>query len=73
MTVWIQFLEYMVKCNKSQTYSASSQSIYTAWKVSKYGVFSGPFFYAFGLNVDQKKLRIWTLFTQCKCLTTISR
>ena len=26
MTVWIQFLEYMVKCNKSQTYSASSQA-----------------------------------------------
>ena len=31
-----------------------------AEKVSKYGVFSGPFFHAFGL----KKLRIWTLFTQ---------
>ena len=38
---------------------------FTAWKVSKYGVFSGPYFPAFGLNTDQKKLRIWTLFTQC--------
>ena len=39
--------------------------------MSKYGVFSGPYFLAFGLNTgknavrmrenkDQKKLRIWT-------------
>ena len=49
------------------------------WKVSKYGVFSGPYFPVFGLNAerkspysgrilentDQKKLRIWTFFTQC--------
>ena len=42
----------------------------------KYGVFSGPYFPAFGLNTeryrvsqkntDQKKLHIWTLFTQCE-------
>ena len=40
----------------------------TAWKVSKYGVFLGPYFSVFGMqeNLDQKKLRIWTLFTQCK-------
>ena len=36
----------------------------TAWKVSKYGVFSRPYFTAIGLNADQKKLRIWALFTQ---------
>ena len=52
----------------------------TAWKVSKYGVFSGPYFPALGLNTercrispysvrmrgntDQKQLRIWTIFTQ---------
>ena len=30
----------------------------TAWKVSKYGVFSVPYFPAFGLNTDQKKLRL---------------
>ena len=49
-------------------------------KVSKCGVFSGPYFPEFGLNTeryevssvrmrentDQKKLRIWTLFTQSK-------
>ena len=51
----------------------------TAWKESKYGVFSGPYLPAFGLNTetysvwmqentDQKKLRIWTLFEQCCCL-----
>ena len=46
-------------------------------KVSKCGVFSGPYFPEFGLNTeryevssvrmrentDQKKLRIWTLFS----------
>ena len=52
----------------------------TAWKVFQYGIFSGPSFPAFGLNteiyckylysaliqenMDQKKLRILTLFTQ---------
>ena len=54
----------------------------TAWKVSKYGVFSGPYFHACGQNTerysvspysirmrentDQKKLRVWTIFTQWK-------
>ena len=34
--------------------------------MSKYGVFSCPYFPAFGMNnTDQKKLRIRTLFTQC--------
>ena len=39
--------------------------------MSKYGVFSGPYFPVFGLNsvriqenTDQKNLRIWTLFIQ---------
>ena len=26
--------------------------------------FSGPYFPVFGLNTGQKKLRVWTLFTQ---------
>ena len=29
--------------------------INTVWNVSKYGVFSGPYFPVFGLNTDQKK------------------
>ena len=37
----------------------------TAWKESKHGVFSISYSPAFGLNTDQKKLRIWTLFMQC--------
>ena len=51
----------------------------TAWKVSKYGVFSGLCFPVFGLqnllsksphslrireNTNQKNIRVWTLFTQ---------
>ena len=31
---------------------------YTAWKVSKYGVFSGPYFPAFGLNTERYGVRI---------------
>ena len=40
---------------------------FTTWKVSKYGVFSGPYFlYSVRIqeNTDQKKLRNWALFTQ---------
>ena len=51
----------------------------TEWKMSKYGVFSGPYFTVFWLNTDiyevnsirirentdQKKLRISSLFAQC--------
>ena len=38
----------------------------TAWKVSRYGFWSSPYFPVFGLNTDQKKLRIWKLFMQCQ-------
>ena len=37
--------------------------------MSQYGVFSGPYFPVFGLNTDEKKLRIWTLFTQWRGLS----
>ena len=36
----------------------------TAWKVSKYGVFSGPYSVRMRENTDQEKLRIWTFFMQ---------
>ena len=36
----------------------------SARKLSKYGVFSGPYFPAFRMNMNQKKLQIWILFTQ---------
>ena len=38
--------------------------LYTVWKESKYGVFSGPYSVLIQENTDQKKLRIWTLVTQ---------
>ena len=51
----------------------SFDNMNTVRKVSKYGVFSGPYFPVFGLNTEiygvnygPKKLRIWTLFTQWK-------
>ena len=31
-----------------------SRTVGTMWKVSKYGVISGPYFPRFGLNTDQK-------------------
>ena len=31
---------------------------YTAWKVLKYGVFSGPYFPGFGLNMEIYSLKL---------------
>ena len=39
-------------------------TLITAWIVSKYEAFPGPYFPVFGLNTGQRKLRIWTTFTQ---------
>ena len=36
-------------CSKEQNSKSQSES-YTAWKVSKYKVISGPYFPVFGLN-----------------------
>ena len=52
--------------NNTITRQGSIPRVNTAWKVSKYGVFSGPYFPTFGLNTEQKRLRVWTLFTQWK-------
>ena len=41
----------------------------TAWKVSRWGIFSGQYFPVFGLN----KLRVWTFFVRCICLTCACR
>ena len=38
--------------------------IYTAWKVSKYGVFSAPYFLAFGLNTEKYEI---SLHIQSEC------
>ena len=42
----------------------SFMEIYTAWKVSKYGVFSGPYFPPFGLNTVRYSV---SLRFQSKC------
>ena len=47
------------------TFSVSS-IIVTVWKVSKYGVFSGPYSARIQENTDKKKLRIWTLHAVCE-------
>ena len=59
-------------CMRFFTFRFNIYLSFTVWNVSKYGVFSGLYFPAFGLNTegkmrentDQKKLRIWTFFTQ---------
>ena len=52
---------------------AAPQLIFTARKLSKYGVFSGPYLVQIQENTDQKKLRIWTLLTPCNSLSTFRR
>ena len=45
----------------------------TAWKMPKYGVFSGPYFPVFRLNREKygpEKLCIWTFLTQWKSIDT---
>ena len=41
-------------CNKNLNRKILKNEWMTAWKVSKYGVISGPYFPVFGLNTDQK-------------------
>ena len=45
----------------------------TTWKVSKYGVFSGPYSVRIWENTEQKKLRIWKLFMQWSCQTLVMK
>ena len=77
MTLWKVF--YHQKSKENQKIHWEIQHVLeahhfcTAWKVSKYGVFSGPYLtiimhhispysVRMGVNTDQKKLHIWTLF-----------
>ena len=48
-----------VGLNLHQRFSLINADDYTARKVSKYGVFSGPYSVRIQENTDQKKLRIW--------------
>ena len=54
------FFQFRVGRTKSGNYKKS---------LSKYGIFSGPYFLVFGMNAGkygQKKLRIWTIFHAVK-------
>ena len=46
--------------------------MFTVWKVSKYGVFSGPYSVPMQEIRTKKKLRIWTLFTQWLALKALT-
>ena len=47
-------LEIYIYIDTSDKIKDTLNYLYTVWKVSKYGVFFGPHFPAFGLNTDQK-------------------
>ena len=67
MTLLIELitLQFFHENMKHLYVTCSSENSGTVWNVSKYGVFSGPYSVRMQENTDQKKLRIWTLFTQC--------
>ena len=51
-------------------WALQSDFINTTWKLSKYGVFSGPYSVRIRENTYRKKLRIWTFFTQWRVSAT---
>ena len=71
---WFEFLScaWTISSKYAEKYFAVTTIIFfiaTAWKVSKYGVFSGPYFPAFGLNTERYSVsfcirseceKIWT-------------
>ena len=71
-------LHYQKQTKKQCTLYYWPSKPITAWKVYKYGVFSGPYFPTFGLNTERygvfnpnagkygpKNFRILSLFAQC--------
>ena len=68
------YISFLCKSDSGMV-KKKNHNLVTAWKVSKYGIYSSPYFPAFQLNMerysvqmrentDQKKLRIWTLLPQ---------
>ena len=43
---------YLWRVKKVRNGKLMNEKNFTAWKVPKYGVFSGPYFAAFGLSTD---------------------
>ena len=66
------FLSIFLKSTYSDLELYIMTTVLTAWKVSKYRVFSGPYSVRLRENMDQKKLRIWTHFTQCTVCLLLS-
>ena len=52
--VTVDFLYFPKRILNWQILPVSVDLYITAWKVSKYGVISGPYFLVLGLNTDQK-------------------
>ena len=64
----------LIRIYVSESADANIEVFVAAWKVSKYGTLLGPYFLVFEPNTartrentDQKKLHIWTPFTQYGC------
>ena len=57
-------METYVKTSVQLYYKQKTRNPITAWKVSKYRVFSGPYFPAFGLNTDRYSV---SLCIQSEC------
>ena len=45
--------QMLIDCNGTRSHNHLVRKRSTAWKVSKYGVFSGPYFPVFGLNKER--------------------
>ena len=58
----MNFPNVVIFCRSSKAYSIKNLTL--SQKVSKYGDFSGRYSVRIQENTDQKKLHIWTLFTQ---------
>ena len=56
------------KTIKSHSYRLLS--IYTAWKVSKYGVISGPYLHAFGQNTDRYEVSLRVQYEKVRSISS---
>ena len=57
---WVDIPSYIDFHSPTQVFYFIFCEIFIAWKVSKYGVVSGPYFFAFGLNTEiLRKILSW--------------
>ena len=73
LTVWLfhftlglrlqwDVIEFLIEERYDYSVSALIKRNITVWNVSKYGVFSGPYFPAFGLNTEKIRTRKNSVF-----------